>query len=200
MKVILNSPLFKLLMNIIKFLLFSILVVFVLVIVVQRFSNNNLSVGGYRVFSVVSNSMEPKYVVGDVLVVKSVPLDTIKKGDDLCYYGTKEDFAGKIVTHEVRRTEKIEGRLKFHTKGLMNVIDDPLVDQDQVYGIVIYKTKLISFLSKLANNKYSFFIFIFIPLLIIILIEVKNIMSEAFDKLELETEQVYFEEKRRKRR
>ena len=36
---------------------------------------------GYRVFTVISGSMEPKYSVGDLIYVKQVDPDGIKKGD-----------------------------------------------------------------------------------------------------------------------
>ena len=43
---------------------------FVLVVCMQRFSNNELSFLNYRMFTVVSGSMIPKYNIGDVVTYK----------------------------------------------------------------------------------------------------------------------------------
>ena len=46
--------------------LFLCLILFV--ILVQKFSNNNLSIGGVRIFSVATGSMKPEYQIGDIIV------------------------------------------------------------------------------------------------------------------------------------
>ena len=46
----------------------NFLVVLILIVVLfQRFTNNNASIGGIRVFNIVTESMLPEYKVGDIL-------------------------------------------------------------------------------------------------------------------------------------
>ena len=54
--------------------------------------------------------MVPKYRVGDVLLVRQIGITEIKDGDDVTYMGKVGNFADKIVTHQVIKIEKTEGR------------------------------------------------------------------------------------------
>lgn len=150
--------------NIIKYILLVIFIVYILVLIVQRVTNNNLSLGGYRVFTIVSESMVPKYNIGDILLVKETKSSKIKVGDDLCYMGNKDDFAGKVVTHQVKEIKEENGKYSFITEGIANLMPDPQVEESQIYGVVIYKTLILSFLNKCLQNKFIFFLVIFVPL------------------------------------
>ena len=62
----------KIIMKILKIALIIIIVLFASFVLLQRFSNNNTSIFGYRMFAVVTGSMEPVYSVGDVILCKEV--------------------------------------------------------------------------------------------------------------------------------
>ncbi len=83
-----------------------LIILIVSIIFVQRISNNKVTVGGFSMFTVITESMVPKYEVGDMLLAKKVPLSNIKVGDDLVYLGKEGSFNGKIVTHQVIKIEK----------------------------------------------------------------------------------------------
>jgi signal peptidase len=161
---------------------YSLLVVFVLaillVVVLQRVSNNNISLGGFRIFSIITESMVPKYKVGDILLSKSIEPSKIKVGDDLVYLGAKDSFAGKVVTHQVIKIEQENGEYKFHTKGLANDIEDPVVSESQVYGKIICNIKVLGFINNILNNIYGFYFLIFIPTAILIITKIKAIYEE----------------------
>ena len=55
-----------------KVLLYILVILLLTVTVVQKASNNSLSLGGYRLFMIISKSMEDEYSVGDILVSKTV--------------------------------------------------------------------------------------------------------------------------------
>lgn len=169
--------------GLIKFVAIVFVLLFFFVVIVQNVSNNNVAFGGYRMFTIVSQSMVPKYDIGDVLIVKSVDPDDIKVKDDLCYKGEEEDFAGKIVTHQVRRIETNEkGEKEFITQGIANIMQDPVVNQSQVIGVVVYKSLILSLITKLSMNKITFFICIFIPILLLVIFEVRDIVDNKVDK------------------
>ena len=95
------------------------LIAFVLVVCLQRFSNNRISFFKYRMFTVISGSMEPKYKVGDVLIAKEVEPSKIKVGDTISYLGMSGDFAGKVITHQVVGiNQNQDGKYIFSAKGL----------------------------------------------------------------------------------
>ena len=173
-----DNKVLNLIGNILYTLLVLLVVLILITVVLQRASNNNLSLGVYRIFNIATGSMQPKYEVGDVLVSKTISPSEIKKEDDITYLGKEGDFAGKIVTHQVIDIENENGNYKFHTKGLANTEEDPIVGQDQVVGKIIYKVKTLSIISKIIQNLYSLYFVIFIPVALLIFIEIRRIIID----------------------
>lgn len=159
------------LFKIAKILLTIFVILIVSVILIQRIFNNNVSLFGYRIFTIVTGSMEPDYKVYDVIISKSVEPDTINIGDDLVYLGSEGTFAGKIVTHRVINKEVIDSKITFTTQGIANSGVDPAVDEDQIYGIVQSKSLILSFASKLVSHPIGFMFLILVPASILIATE-----------------------------
>ena len=186
-----ENKVLKLIGNILYTLMFIFVVLMLLIVIMQRFSNNNIAIGGFRMFSVATGSMVPKYDVGDILISKEIAPENIKVGDDLVYQGEKGSFSGKIVTHRVISIEKQEdGNYKIITKGIANNAEDPAIDQTQVYGKVISEIHVLSFLQKIVKNPYAFYVIIFIPVGILVAKRVKFIinMNEEDEEEEIEEE------------
>lgn len=174
-----NNKALKIIGNILYYLLVIFIVLILLVVILQRVTKNNASIGGIRIFNIVTESMVPEYKVGDILISKSTSLDKIKVGDDIVYLGNKDTFTGKVVTHRVIDIEKNEdGTYLFHTKGIANTAEDPVVSGSQIYGVIIYKTVILSFISKIINNLYGFYFLIFTPLTILIVVKIIKIYQE----------------------
>lgn len=169
---IFKNKFIKLLFNIIKVLVWIFVIIIVLLIAIQRLFNNEVSLGSYRMFTVATGSMEPEYKVYDVIISKEEPLDQIKVGDDLVYLGKERDYKDKIITHRVINIENEDGKYLFTTKGIANEVADPVVEGNQVYGIVVYRPYLLSFLSHILNNSYGLYFLIIVPLAFLILLEI----------------------------
>ena len=149
-----------------------VLVVLIAVIITQRVSNNQKAIAGFRVFNVITESMVPEYKVGDTILTKTVNPSELKIGDDITYMGKKDPFKGMIITHRIVKIEKQEdGKYLIQTKGLANDIEDPEINESQVYGKVIYKIKTISFLNGIIGNLFGMYFAIFIPFGIITFVE-----------------------------
>lgn len=173
-----ENKVFKIVYNIIYYVFFAIVALMLIVVVLQRTSNNTFSLGGFRIFNIVTKSMEPKYLVGDVLLSKEVPTNELKVGDDVVYLGEKSDFAGKYVTHQIIKIDnKEDGTYEFHTKGIANELEDPIVKPNQIKGIIVYKIMILSFISKIISNLYSMYFVIFIPIAIVIFMNILKITS-----------------------
>lgn len=196
-----NNKIFKIIKGIIKTFAVIVLIGFIVVVCLQRFSDNKISIFSYRMFTVVTGSMEPKYVVGDVLISKEVDASTIKVGDVVTYLGDKADFAGKVITHQVVSIKQEEdGKYVFKTKGLANIVEDPSVSEDQIYGKVIYKSLVLSTIYRIVSTDIGFYLFIIIPLLYVIGSEIiytmlgkeekrrKKLKENNEDKIEKEEE------------
>ena len=141
-----------------------------------------MAVAGFRIFTVITESMTPKYQVGDAIFTKTINPSEIKVGDDITYLGTAESFKDKIVTHKVISIEKGEdGLYIFQTKGIVNDEPDPKINETQIYGKVIYKIKTISYLNSVIGNLYGMYFAIFIPFGIIIFIEFIGYRKDKYD-------------------
>lgn len=178
-----ENKVFKVGKIIFNILLGIILVLFLIVVGLQRFSSNKISFFKYRMFTVVSGSMDPTYKVGDVLLSKEMDIDDIKVGDVVSYLGKAGDFKDKVVTHEVIEIETDqEGNKIFHTKGVANMIEDPVITGEQIYGVVKHKMFLLSLISRVVSTKYGFLIFIIVPIFYIVGSEILEAMLAKEEK------------------
>ena len=162
----------KIIFKIIKYLLTPLVVLILAVVLIQRFSNNNIKVFGYSIYTIVSESMKPEYDIGDMIFVKNVDKQDIKLNDDIVYMGNIDSYDGKIITHRVIRIDNNQ----IVTKGINNPIEDPPIKYDQVYGKVAFKLCILSTFSKLMNNNLMFYIIVFVPFTILIFLDLRDIV------------------------
>lgn len=174
----------KVIGNILYVLVFIIVVLMLIVVILQRMSDNSISLGGYRLFTVATGSMEPKYLVGDILISKEISPDEIQVGDDIVYKGAEGSFKDKVVTHQVVSIRDENGSKKIITKGIANTEEDPEIDASQVYGKVIYKVQTLSFISQIIKNIYVFYFIIFVPIAIIIFKQIRVYLEKDDEEVE----------------
>lgn len=160
--------------TILKIICVIVLLIIIAVLALQRFSNNKIAIGGIRIFNVATESMVPEYEVGDILLVRETDANSLKIGDDITYLGEEDSFANRVVTHRIIDIEEVEGEKIYHTKGIANDVEDPTITADRIYGKVIYKFVLISLLTKLMNNMVALYVVIFIPVGILIFLQIKS--------------------------
>lgn len=156
----------KKIINLLKYFFIIIFILFILMVCLQRFSNNRISIFNFRLFTVISGSMEPKYKIGDVLVAVETEPEDVKVGDTISYLGTRGSFKDKVITHEVIKIEQDkEGKRYFHAKGLANAIEDPIVEESQLYGVVKYRVFTLSLIYKVVGTPIGFLVFVVVPIL-----------------------------------
>lgn len=146
-------------------------------VLLQKFVFKEKGIFGYKTYVIITSSMEPYLEIGDVILVKEVNLNKIKKNDIITYKGMESDFKGKTITHKVKDIIEEDGKKIFYTQGTTNQMVDPAVYENQILGKVIYKFKIISFISKLVRSKMGYIIVVFIPLIFIFvkeMIKIKN--------------------------
>ena len=186
----------KRLYSIIRFLLTVVLVALLAIVLTQRISDNKMSIAGIRIFTVVTESMVPEYLVGDAILVKSVEPEELKVGDDITYLGKEDSFADKIVTHRIEKIDKKEdGTYEITTKGIANDEEDPTINETQVYGKVLYKIKTISYINGIIGNLYGMYFVIVVPMAIMIFVEFVSYKKDKDSDAEDETEEQKNEEK-----
>lgn len=186
LQTIMNNKILKIVFTAIKTLITAFLVILICIIFIQRVTNNNFAIGGIRVFTIISGSMLPDYKIGDMIISVETTASKIEVGDNVVYKGLVGDFKDKIVTHQVIQKNENNRKYTFITKGTNNDIEDPEINEDQIIGKVIYKTFILSFISRLLNNSSAFFFVVFIPFVLLVFFEIVEVCEEKKSKEEID--------------
>ena len=186
MKKIFGNKVFKVLFETIKTLLLVLIIAYVSFILVQRLSGNK-SIMGYRLFTIATGSMTGVYNIDDVIAVKDWDTNNLKVGDDIAYQGNRGGFENKLITHRIIKIEENENGGKiFFTKGVNSKIEDPSITADQILGKVVGKVPVINTINHVIKSQAGFFLFIFCPLVLVIVLEVlQTITCIKLEKKEL---------------
>ena len=90
---------------------------------------------GYKLFIVMSGSMETTINIGDLVIVKKVNSSSIHIGDIIAFKN-----GNIVISHRVKEVINDSGTYKFKTKGdNNNVADDFIVSSDAIEGIFVNK-------------------------------------------------------------
>ena len=158
----------KIVFKILYQILIILCVLLIIIVVMQKVSDSNRTILGYRIFRVITGSMEPEYDIGTVVICKETPMNDIEIGQDIVYLGKYGEYNGKIIMHEVIGIDKDENgnNVNFHAKGLHSQsIEDPQIKPDQIFGTVKFKSRILTILYDLATSIYSSFIIVTILVL-----------------------------------
>lgn len=153
----------KIVFKILYQMLIILCVLMTIIVVFQKMTNSNRTILGYRIFRVITGSMEPEYDIGVVVICKEIATNKIEIGDDIVYLGTYGDYNGKIIMHNVVGIDKDENgkNVNFHAKGLHSAsVEDPQISPSQIFGVVKIKSGILTILYELATSIYSAFIII----------------------------------------
>ena len=122
--------------------------------------------------------MVPDYNVHDVLAIKEVNTENLKIGDDITYLGNKLDVNGKIVTHRIIDIKTEDGHKEYITKGINSSVEDPTIEEKQIYGKVVGKIPVVTTINHIIKNQYGFFFLIFLPIVSIVFLEIADTVTE----------------------
>ena len=121
---------------------------------------------GYQCYTVISGSMEPKYMVGDLIYVKKVDVNTIQVGDDITFVLNEELV---VATHQVVRVDSENER--FYTKGIANEIEDgEPVHFKNVIGVPQFSIPKLGYVSNFIQNPPGMYIAIGTGVVLILIV------------------------------
>lgn len=172
------SPKLKKVWNIISTI---IVVIFVLCAVFLMGSR----VMGYRVFNVISGSMEPTYSVGDLIYVKKVDLKDIKVGTPITFV-LNEDLV--VATHRVVKVDAQNQH--FYTKGDANeAADSTPVHFNNVLGVPKFSIPYLGYVSDFIQNPPGMYITVGVGVVLILAVFLPDMLGKK-KKEEEEKEEV----------
>lgn len=132
--------------------------------------------GSSQALIVLSGSMTPLVLPGDMIVAKSISSDELTVGDVVVFRGTGEK-ADSLVTHRIVNIQEGKERV-FQTKGDANEeIDDFKVPASDVVGKLTFVIPFAGHLPEASKNKNLFFLTVILPAGLIILDELKRIIK-----------------------
>lgn len=154
-------------MNLIKSILYYSVVIFLVlyILLVSLNPEKMMDVLGFRTFIVLSDSMEPKINVNDMIFSKRVSEDELEIGDIITFEVYIPQFEEKVfVTHYVGDLQEVDGVQIIKTRGLNLALDqfDGWVDEDgepynieysDIKGEYMFKLPYVGYIQTAFNNK-----------------------------------------------
>ena len=166
--------------------LLAVAILFCGFVMYQIMHNGYVSIFGYSVFHVVSDSMEPTIPVGTLIVCQKTNIQNIKQNDIITFRSLDTYMLGKMVTHRVDEIKTVDGEIAFVTRGdNNNSVDGHYVTEDNFVGRVVYQTpgeNIFEKLYELLTTKMGFLSIVVMPVVLIVTIilqeNVKRIKRE----------------------
>lgn len=155
-------------------------IIIALVFIALSVALSAFDIGGYKLFSVQSGSMEPTIKTGSIVVVEKS--DDYQENDIITFNEQNQS----TVTHRLVKKEVEEGQVKFTTKGDANTSTDTnKVLASQIIGKVAFSLPYLGYPVSFARTQTGLIALIIIPATIIVyseLVSIKNETKKIIDK------------------
>jgi len=148
----------------IVYILLIPIIIFNFTLIIKSFINPNKAPDffGYKNFVIVSGSMEPTIMTGDVILVKEVPQNEIQKRDIISF-----SQGGTNVTHRIIEIIQENGVTKYKTKGDNNNTEDKeTITYEQIEGKYQFKINQFGIIIDLLKSKVTLIVLILIMILL----------------------------------
>ena len=147
---------------------------------------------GYKPFIVLSGSMEPSIMTGDMVFVKETDPDSLKVGDVIAYKS-----GSAVVTHRIVEVKSENGETRYVTQGdANNAADQGMVKPADVEGIYQRRIAGAGNLAMFMQTTTGMILFVVCPLVLFVLwdairrqLESRKEMSRT-KELEMELERL----------
>ena len=147
---------------------------------------------GYKPFIVLSGSMEPTIMTGDLVIIQKCNTKELKEGDIIAFRsGTS------VITHRILKSTIENGKTMFITKGDNNNTEDrnPVALSD-VEGIYVTRIPKLGNFAMFLQTTVGSILFISIPFILFIITDVNQrrketkLQKQKQEKLERELQEL----------
>ena len=128
---------------------------------------------GYQCYTVISGSMQPKYMVGDLLYVKAVAFEDIQVGDDITFMLNEDKL---LATHRIIAMDSERGYVQ--TKGLHNDNPDAPVHYKNIVGKVVFSLPALGYVSDWVMGTPGKYISISLGVLFVVALFIPDIIRK----------------------
>lgn len=152
----------KVISNIISFVLFTIMVCLAFVVISSKASGGDPTVMGYQFKTVLSGSMEPTFLTGSIIAIEPTKDGSKYKKGDVITFKEKDN---KLVTHRIIDVQNVNGQVSYQTKGDNNNGPDlqPVLAENVVGKYADITIPYVGYLLNYANSKAGAALLLIIP-------------------------------------
>lgn len=159
--------------KIITYIIYIIVILFAITAIMSRFS-----IGGVKLLTVQSGSMEPAIKTGSLVFVKSQ--NEYLKGDIITFKNSKD--SKDTITHRIFDIKNINGVNEIQSKGdANNAPDADLIPKSLILGKVEFAIPYIGYSIGFSRTLPGLIVLIIVPATIIIYDEISKIKREAVE-------------------
>ena len=187
---------FHLITKIFLYVLFLLLVIFFLLFIfyfvdlLYNIKSGEDKPPLFDAYIIVSPSMVPNINVQDAIIIGRTDPNDLKQGDIISYLATDSYYSGKVITHRIIGIEDVNGELLFRTKGdNNNVADGVLVNEDNVYGKVLFRIPFLGYVRQFLSTYFGWILCIVLPILYLIMTEVVRVRKMLSNRKKMLREQ-----------
>lgn len=135
---------------------------------------------GYKPFIVLSGSMEPEIMTGDIAIIKECQTNKLKVGDIIAFRS-----GDAVITHRIIEIAKEKNETVFYTKGDNNNVEDKYpVYVDEVEGVFKYRIPQLGNFAMFVQTTVGTITVVLIPFILLTIYDINQRKKET--KLQLE--------------
>lgn len=156
-------------------ILIPILLISIVILIDSHTHPNEVpSFFGWKPFIVLSGSMETQISAGDIVVVKEINTNELKKGDIIAFKD-----GNIVITHRIDEVTEIDGKTQYITKGDNNNTQDiGYVSPEQIEGVFKFKVSRLGNFAMFIQTPLGMIVCLSIPIIIIILLQTADSKKE----------------------
>lgn len=139
-------------------------------LIVKSYTNTEEvpKIGGYAPLIVLTGSMEPDIMSGDLIIVKQIDGKDVQEKDVIAFFDP-DGNGTSILTHRVEEIYEEDGTLYFRTKGIANNTEDRLpVSEDKLVGIYVTRIGGAGNVAMFMQTTAGLIICVVVPLVLLI--------------------------------
>lgn len=141
----------------------TLLILLIIALLLLRFMQpaSSFHLFGIQAYTVLSNSMQPAFQTGDIIITRKMDATDIQVDDVITFRQSDNRF----ITHRVNAIQKEQDTISFQTKGdANNTIDKELVPIAAITGKKVFHIPYAGYVARFMSSPVGIIIFIILPL------------------------------------
>lgn len=130
------------------------------------------SLGGVTPMIVLTGSMEPEIMSGDIIFAKSTPAEEVKVGDVITFFDPASS-KNSVLTHRVIEITTVDGGLAFKTQGdANNTADKDAVPAEKLIGVYTMRLPKLGNVAMFMQTTPGLIVCVGLPLVLLVVYDV----------------------------